>query len=88
MTGAKEVFARYNATGKGGIPWFVFLDGKGKVVATSDGPKGNIGFPAESHEIDHFVAMLKAAKHRIADDEVDALRGSLVRPVKGTPAGK
>ena len=73
MTGAKEVFARYNANAKGGIPWFVFLDAKGKVVATSDGPKGNIGFPYAAHEIDHFVTMLKAARHRITGDEMDAL---------------
>src|SRR5262249_48867721 len=37
MEGAKEVFARYNASGKGGIPWFVFLDPKGKTIITSDG---------------------------------------------------
>jgi thioredoxin-related protein len=87
MTGAKEVFARYNAKGAGGIPWFAFLDGKGKVVAASDGPKGNIGFPYEVHEIDHFIAMLTTAKHRITGDEVDTLRRSLV-PVKRVPAAK
>jgi hypothetical protein len=25
---------------EGGIPWFVFRDGDGKAIATSDGPKG------------------------------------------------
>lgn len=88
MTGAKDVFARYNTTGKGGIPWFVFLDGKGKAVATSDGPKGNIGFPFAPHEIDHFVSMLNTARRRMTADEVEALRVSLVPPAKGVPAEK
>jgi hypothetical protein len=45
MIGGKEILKRYQA-GEGGIPWFVFLDGDGKAVVTSDGPKGNVGFPA------------------------------------------
>src|ERR1017187_7350736 len=28
-----------------GIPWFAVIDAQGKVLATSEGPKGNIGFP-------------------------------------------
>jgi thioredoxin-related protein len=88
MTGAKEVFARYNAKADSGIPWFVFLDAKGKVVATSDGPKGNIGFPYQGHEIDHFVAMLRKAKKRISDDEVDTLRRSLIPPANKAAAAR
>jgi thiol-disulfide isomerase/thioredoxin len=82
MTGAKEVCARYNAKGAGGIPWFVMLDAKGKPVVTSDGPKGNIGFPYEPHEIVHFVKMLQAAKRRITDAEIEELRRSLIPPPK------
>jgi thiol:disulfide interchange protein len=86
MTGAKEVFARYNPkAGMSGIPWFVFLDAKGKAVATSDGPKGNIGFPYEPHEIVHFVAMLRAARNRLSDDDIETLRRSLVPPAKAAP---
>ncbi len=88
MTGAKEVFARYNTKGSAGIPWFVFLDSKGKVVITSDGPKGNIGFPNAPDEIDHFVAMLNAAKHRITAKEADVLHHSLVPPAKRALSAK
>jgi hypothetical protein len=88
MTGAKGVFARYNASGKGGIPWFVLLDGKGKAVATSDGPKGNIGFPFVEHEVAHFVTMLTAARRRITDAEIDELRRSLTPPAKGAASGR
>jgi hypothetical protein len=78
------VFARYRTTDKGGIPWFVFLDAKGKAVATSDGPKGNIGFPYEPHEITHFVGMLQAARQRLSDAEIEELRQSLTPPPKTT----
>jgi hypothetical protein len=36
MIGGKDILKRYQA-GEGGIPWFVFLDGDGKPVVTSDG---------------------------------------------------
>ena len=29
----------------GGIPWFAVVDADGKVLANSEGPKGNIGYP-------------------------------------------
>jgi thiol-disulfide isomerase/thioredoxin len=83
MTGAKEVLARYKADAEGGIPWFVFLDSKGKEIITSDGPKGNIGFPYEEWEIDHFVAMLKKARRRLTDQDIAELRKTLTPPDKG-----
>jgi thiol-disulfide isomerase/thioredoxin len=87
MAGGKDIHARYNAKSKmSGIPWFVFLDAKGKAMATSDGPKGNIGFPFEAHEIVHFVAMLKSARNRISDAEIEELRRSLTPPTKEASA--
>jgi thioredoxin-related protein len=77
MKEGKEVLARYRPTSSVGIPWFVLLDGKGKTIITSDGPKGNIGFPAEEQEISHFVTMLEKSKKRITDKEVEELRKSL-----------
>jgi thiol-disulfide isomerase/thioredoxin len=77
-TGAKEVLTRYNPSAQGGIPWFVILDVDGKAVVTSDGPKGNIGYPGEPHEIAHFCKMLETARHRMTADDVEALRKSLV----------
>ncbi len=59
MTGADGVLKKYKAEKSGGIPWFAFLDAKGDAIVTSDGPRGNIGYPAAPEEIDHFIAMLK-----------------------------
>ena len=56
-----------------GIPWFVFLDAKGNAIVTSDGPKGNIGYPAAPEEIGHFIGMLKKVppQDRAGADRVD-----------------
>lgn len=83
MTGAKEVFERYHPEKGGGIPWFVVLDPAGKALVTSDGPKGNIGFPAQPDEIEHFAQMLGATRRRLTDGDVTALKKSLAPPPKG-----
>ena len=81
MTGGQEMLDGYRAGAGlkkgGGIPWFVFLDQDGKVLAHSDGPQGNTGFPAQPEEIDHFVVMLNATKVRITDQDVALMRASL-----------
>lgn len=81
MTGGQEMLDGYRAGAGlakgGGIPWFVFLDKDGKVLAHSDGPQGNTGFPAQPEEIEHFVSMLQAVKSRMTDADVAALRASL-----------
>ena len=61
----------------GGIPWFAILDVQGKALATSDGPGGNIGYPAKPEEIAHFLAMVKGQARRIDDGQLDRLRKSL-----------
>jgi hypothetical protein len=76
MIGGKEILKRYQA-GEGGIPWFVFLDGEGKAVVTSDGPKGNVGFPAAPHEIAYFRTMLDRSRTALTDADINALVASL-----------
>jgi thiol:disulfide interchange protein len=57
--GGKELSEKFGATG--GIPWFAILDGDGKPLVTSVGPKGNVGFPSQDEEIAHFESMLGQA---------------------------
>jgi hypothetical protein len=76
MIGGKEILKRYQAN-EGGIPWFVFLDGDGKEIVTSDGPKGNVGFPAAPHEISHFRTMLETSRRKLTDSDINALVASL-----------
>lgn len=62
-----------------GIPWFVFIDPNDqKVLATSDGPQGNVGFPFEDFEIDHFCDMLGKCNGRISDAQIASLKKSLL----------
>jgi hypothetical protein len=76
MIGGKEILKRYQAS-DAGIPWFVFLDGDGSALVTSYGPKGNVGFPAAPHEIDHFRSMLERTKRHLTDADIGALVASL-----------
>jgi thioredoxin-related protein len=63
----------------GGIPWFVFIDPSSKeVIATSDGPKGNVGFPFEDFEIEHFCDMLGKCEGKLNGDQIAELKRSLV----------
>jgi thioredoxin-related protein len=77
MTGGKDVLKAYRPEEGGGIPWFAILDAKGKALATSDGPAGNIGYPAKPDEIGHFLSMIKGQAHRIDDGQLGQIRKSL-----------
>lgn len=78
MTGGKQLQAKYNKT-PSGIPWFAIVDpATGDAISNSDAPEtGNVGFPAEPHEIAHFVTMLQGAKKNMSDSDIAALKTSL-----------
>jgi hypothetical protein len=77
MTHGKEVADRFALAKPGGIPWMVIVDGKGEVLATSEGADGNIGYPYKPAEIDHFLGMLKSTKKRLNDGDLEAIRTAL-----------
>ncbi len=77
MAEGKEVEHQLRDGKSGGIPWIVFLDGDGKPLVTSDGPHGNVGFPAKPEEIAHFVGMLNQVKQHLTAEDVAALEASL-----------
>jgi hypothetical protein len=51
----------------------VSLDVDGESGATSDGPKGNVGFLAAPHEIAHFRRTLARSKRKRTDADTNAL---------------
>ena len=81
MTGGQALLDRLRKSDKGDIPWFVFLDSDGNVLANSDGPKGNIGFPAAPEELEHFKGMLEKACVKLTRDDIATILKSL-EPVK------
>jgi uncharacterized protein YyaL (SSP411 family) len=85
MPHGQEVLAEY-CKKPGGIPWMVILDAQGQPVVNSDGPKGNVGYPVEPHEIEHFLAMLNQSRRQIEPEQVAAIEEVLkaeARRIKG-----
>lgn len=77
MIGGKELLAKEGG-GKDGIPWFAIEDASGgTVLATSEGGKGNIGFPSQPAEIDHFANMVKTTSTRLSGADIAAVVKSL-----------
>src|SRR6267378_2725898 len=62
---------------QGGIPWIVILDAEGKALATSDGPKGNVGYPYEPEEIEHFIGMLRQSARKLNAAQIGQVEEAL-----------
>jgi len=93
MEGGKQVADILRKGVQGGIPWFVFLDAKGDlieadgdgnwsrvegaVLATADGPGGNVGCPMTPPERAHFIATLRASRVRLSDADLDTIASAL-----------
>ena len=70
MKHGAEVAKRLRKKRTGGIPWMVVLDDGGKELISSDGPKGNCGYPLLPHEVEHFVKMIRDTSSRITDEQL------------------
>lgn len=77
MQHGAEVAARFLPGKEDGVPWIAILDGSGKVLSTSFAAQGNIGYPFEPAEIEHFMSMLAATKQRLGDEDLSQLRADL-----------
>ncbi len=77
MTRGKEVAKKVSFPENAGLPWMAILDAEGKTLATSDGPKGNIGCPVEPHEIEHFLAMIRKTAKNLSAGEIFSLDQAL-----------
>ena len=63
-----------------GIPWMAIVEPDGPVMATSDGPLGNIGFPGTIEDIRHLRDMLQRTARKLTAKEQDQLAESLAQP--------
>lgn len=77
---AQEIMKKVGADPQGGIPWFAILDSSGKVLATSDAKGGNIGFPMQPAEIEHFLSMLTKSGASLQPADLKAIESSLKSP--------
>ena len=76
-SGWETVVDRLQLKPSGGIPWTAVLDADGKVLVTSDGPVGNIGFPSGGLGKKHFRKMLEAGAKQMTTAEREALLATL-----------
>ncbi len=77
MSGGSAMSDKYGRKEDDGVPFFVLLDAGGKKLADSRAPQGNIGFPAESFEIAHFMKVIKAHGKSLADSQLSLLEKGL-----------
>lgn len=75
--GWAELLREYHGQ-NAGIPFFVFLDSRGVVLADSRDPE-NMGYPAGQKDTAAFLAAVRASAPSITDAEIAVLRGYLRR---------
>jgi thiol:disulfide interchange protein len=76
--GGQELLVATRGPNETGIPWFAFVDGDGKVVASSTTENGgNLGCPWSPEEKAAFDGLLKAHAQRISAEERTAMLGLL-----------
>jgi hypothetical protein len=74
---SREVVQWLNAPKMAGVPWFVIAEPDGTILATSEGPLGNIGCPSDFEGIRHFREMLSRTAQRLTQEDIDQLVRSL-----------
>ena len=55
----------------------VILGADGEEIVSSDGPKGNCGYPLLPHEIEHFVDMLRSTSTRMNEQQLAEIKRGL-----------
>jgi hypothetical protein len=81
MEGGQDVLDELKKDRSGGLPWMTILDGDGQEIISSVGPEGNIGFPVEPFEIEHFVEMIKKASDA-SDEQLAAISDAMEENAK------
>ena len=82
MTGGEAMLKTHSDGKNGGIPWCEFINAEGKALVNSNGPEGNIGFPAQTAEITWFGEMLKKSGAKLSTEDQAALQLSLAASSK------
>jgi hypothetical protein len=75
--GAWEVSRELKQPITAGIPWVAITEPDGTLLATSDGPLGNTGFPSSFEDLRHFREMLARTAQRLTAEEWEQIVQSL-----------
>lgn len=79
MIHGKEVKLRMTGGKDAGLPFCAILAAGGQLLASSDGPEGNIGCPVQPAERAHFNEMLKTTALTLSDAERQQIGAELDR---------
>jgi thioredoxin-related protein len=73
--GGKNFLSEFGGN-NAGLPFMVFLNGKGKMIANSNvmPQKQNIGYPGSKEEIAAFVSLLKETAPHMTDKQRDVIQ--------------
>jgi hypothetical protein len=77
MPHASDVIEGIRGEAQGPVPWMAVLDADADVLATSDGPDGNIGYPRTEHSKKHFQTMLSTTTQRLTIDDIAVIMEGL-----------
>ncbi len=77
MTGGVKMGESLGRREEDGVPFFAILDSNGKKLADSRGEKGNVGFPVEPFEIEHFMKVVSATAKSLSKKELEILKHGL-----------
>lgn len=83
MKNPDPIVKQFGKSAETGIPWFCFVSPDGTKLVDSTAKSGNIGFPAEPKEIEHFKSMLSATK-KLSDEDINTIAATLTPPPKPT----
>jgi hypothetical protein len=73
----EEVMRSLNCPKEAGLPWFAIVGWRGNVLATSDGPRGNIGYPDTLAAKRHLRQIIDRTAGTMTAAEIDRLINSL-----------
>jgi thiol-disulfide isomerase/thioredoxin len=71
----KELYLKYGT--ERGVPAWTILAADRTVLADSGDGKNNVGFPAEPHEIDHYIKALQKACPKMTEEDIKLLTDRL-----------
>ena len=77
MAGGQEIMTRIRLSSDASLPYFAILDSEGDKIADSVSASGNVGFPAEKHEIAHFLTVIRKCSGKLSEKQLTLLKSKL-----------
>ncbi len=77
MKKGKALEQKFRKGKRGGIPWYAIVEPDGTVLATADGPGGNVGCPVTKEEVAHFLDTLRQTRRHATEADHGKIAAAL-----------